>query len=580
MSYEYSSESRRLDFPNPFRIENVFWLIGAALLLAGALTLLFMSRAQLAVHAGLWGLQLALGVFMLLQGLYLGGRALAQLRFFFGRGQPAGLAPELQPDEDRTSREADALKETLRQGALSYQEPKGALNGLLYSWIPALIFSPRPVQNLAKRQFQSTVALLVTLLSFLVAWMGAPAGPASAWLSLFYFLFSAFLLLRPLFSRNTTELGLWGLVLLVLAPIFLPLGLAFVSSALPDISWLAMNLQTFAMLLAASAAVVLFFLALLHQTPPAPRTQITWQQASLALNAHPKQLLDELERVMQQNWSEQIPNRRYERITPQVALNRESGEFFSQFLEESQPLPPDDLRRMDFAGAFTLPRYRWLAWLDVLGLALLALAVLALVGFGSMLDPRAFNRDLGGYAIFGVAMLLVASYCFYVGHRLWERFDFISTLYWVEMKGNYQAARVDYGNQWTDRLKTQKQVINVENMTLRVWVAQLESVTFGKNAERFITAMHGVPDQTAWLSQHLSQFAAEQSMIVAPSAQADQAKLQSLAAVNQGVSAPALPAALRNQAQGASATTCPECAQPIEPAALFCSHCGLRLAGQ
>lgn len=577
MSYEYSSESRRLDFPNPFRVENVFLLIAAALLLAGALILLFMSRAQIAAHTGLWSLApLALGVFLLLQGLYYGARALAQLRFFFGRGQPAGLAPELQTDEDRTSREADALKETLRQGALSYQEPKGALNGLLYSWIPALIFSPQPVQFIAQKQFQSAIALLVTLLSFLVAWVGAPVGSASAWLGLFYFLFSAFLLLRPLRSSNTTDLGLRGLIVLVLASIFAPLLLALVSGALPEISWLGMNLQTFALLLAAGAAVVLFFLALLHQTPPAPRTQITWQQASLSLNAHPKQLLDELERTMQQNWSEKIPNRRYERITPQVALNNESGQFSSQFLEESQPLPRDDLRRMDFASAFTLPRYRWLAWLGVLGLMLLALAVLALIGFASALDPRAFSRDASAYAIFGIAMLLVAAYCFRVSHSLWGRFDFTSTLYWVEMKGNYQAAQVDYGNQWTDRLKTQKQVINVENMTLRVWVAQLDSVTFGKNAGRYITAMHGVPDQTTWLSQHLSQFAAEQSMIVAPSAQADQAKLQSLAAANRGTNPPAL----LSQALGASPATCPECAQPIESGALFCSHCGLRLAGQ
>jgi hypothetical protein len=572
MAYEYSSESRRLDFPNPYRVENVFLLTAATILIGGALVMFFIGRAKLASHASLWAvLPVMMGVvFLLLPGLVAGGWALSQLRFFFGRGQPAGLAPELGPDEDKTSGEAAFIKETVRQGALSYKEPEGPLNGLLYSWIPALIFAPRPVQDFSQKQFQSSVVLLVTLLSFLVAWITAPPGKAASWLGLFYFAFTVFLLFRPM--RGTVLL-----VTLILAAIFLPVVLGLASGGLPDLGWLPMSLQTFALLLAAGVATVFFFFALMHHTPPPPRTEITWKQLSIALNAHPKQLLDELERQMQTLWTEKIPNRRYERMTPQVNLALESGEFASQFLEETQPMPPEDMRRLTFAGAFSEPRYRWLAMLNALGVVLLALAVVALVIFGSALDPRAFSKGVLGWGIFGGAMLVVAGYCFRVSHVLWGRFDFLSTLYWVEMKGNYQAARMDYGNQWTDRMKTQKQVINVENMTLRVWVAEFDTVTFGKNSSRHIVAMHGMPEQTEWLAQHLAWFANEQSMLIAPTAQADEAKIQRLAVINQNAGAGSLPPPVARML-ASPAADCPHCRQQVETDATFCNHCGARLA--
>lgn len=596
MAYEYSSESRRLDFPNPYRVENVFLLTAATILIGGALVVFFIGRAKLASFASPSAvLSVTLGVFFLLvPGLGAGGRALAQLRFFFGRGQPAGLAPELAPDEDNTSGHAAFIKETVRQGALSYKEPEGPLNGLLYSFIPTLIFAPRPVQDFAQKQFELSIVLLVTLASFLIAWITVPSGKAASWLGAFYFLFTTFLLFRTLvgqallimgrkssFSRQRPRFRPLGgkmlLIILILTAVFLPVVLGLASGGWRDLSWLPLNLQTFALLLAAGIGTVLFFFALMHNTPPPPRTEISWKQLSIALNAHPKQLLDELERQMQTLWTEKIPNRRYERVTPQVNLAQESGEFAGQFLEETQPMPPEDLRRLTFAGAFSEPRYRWLAMLNAFGVVLLVVAVVALVIFGSALDPRVFSKGVLGWWTFGGAMLVVGLYCLSISHFLWGRFDFVSTLYWVEMKGNYQAARMDYGNQWTDRMKTQKQVINVENMTLRVWVTELNTVTYGKNEARHIVAMHGIPDQTEWLAQHLAWFANEQSVLIAPTAQADQAKLQTLAAMNQGAGTGALPPPVA-RFLNAPAGACPQCQGQVEADAAFCNHCGARLA--
>ena len=47
MSYEYSAESKSLDLPNPYRIENVFRAITAGAEITVGLALLILSRHQL-----------------------------------------------------------------------------------------------------------------------------------------------------------------------------------------------------------------------------------------------------------------------------------------------------------------------------------------------------------------------------------------------------------------------------------------------------------------------------------------------------------------------------------------------------
>ena len=75
------------------------------------------------------------------------------------------------------------------------------------------------------------------------------------------------------------------------------------------------------------------------------------------------------------------------------------------------------------------------------------------------------------------------------------------------MQGSYQSAKLDYGNIMTDRIKTEKNVINIENMTLRVWVSELDSVSFGKKSPRWIVGMRGLSSESAYLAQHIKQFA-------------------------------------------------------------------------
>lgn len=54
---------------------------------------------------------LAIGLALVIHGLVYGGKALARLRFFFGRGQPVSLAQELGPDHGGYTKSAAALKE-------------------------------------------------------------------------------------------------------------------------------------------------------------------------------------------------------------------------------------------------------------------------------------------------------------------------------------------------------------------------------------------------------------------------------------------------------------------------------------
>ena len=97
------------------------------------------------------GAPLVAGLLLVGAGLVAAATAATRLRFFFGRGRPASLAPEIPAGASGGSPAGDAIKEILRQGGLTYPEPQGAVEGLLYHWAPTLITAPREVQLLARR---------------------------------------------------------------------------------------------------------------------------------------------------------------------------------------------------------------------------------------------------------------------------------------------------------------------------------------------------------------------------------------------------------------------------------------------
>lgn len=592
MSYEFNPTSGKLDFPNPFVVENYFLLTSAFCQCGGAIVLLLICRNQIAAHSGSSSLlPILAGVCLLVSGLNHGRRAMMQLRFFFGRNKPVSLAPDLNPGAEGTSAWAEWLKKTLRQNAIDYPEPTGALSGLLYSWIRELIYAPVSIQRIAQRQFHNAVAILVTLASFLVSWAGFSSTSSSAWMGLFYFAFSLFLLLRPIESGTATkaEVGQRGLVVLILCAVFGPVLVPRMTQGLPNIEWLSLNGQTLFLLLASLIGVALFFRALISQTNAPPQTNPALEQMSLSMNCHPKQLIDELDRRLQQGWTEQIPNRRYAKILPVVTGG--AGSFHAEVLEETQPMPAGDLNQTDLSASFTLPRLVWIAWLDSLGLLLTVIAVVSLVLYA--LDAHAvFGREsMTPYLTTGIAALTLGGFCLRIGHPLWGRFDFRSELIWVSMEGNYQAAEMGFGNQYTDRIKTNKQVINIETMTLRVWVAEIHTVIFDKSSLRSLIAIHGLTNRANELANHLCQFAGEQSMIVAPTSKVDVQKSVLIGALNASgdrvdttLQSSLIESVVAAQARAKAATAssrsgdlqCGECQTQLSPSIRFCPMCGAR----
>lgn len=616
MAYEYSSEQAQLDFPNPYRIENILWGIRAGVLLVCAVALMFLARKHLAAHAlGSFVVPLALGAGLFVLSAWNFVRIGQQLRVFFGRGQPAGLAAELQPDQTGTTDVAKGLMQTVRQGALEFAIPSGALNGVLYSLVKNLITAPAYIQQVLQSRFSNLASYAFLLVIMAVAAVLTWGTPVQGWVGAFFLVLVVFMAVKPA-TRNAAQakvsFNLTQIVVLVMVAILGPVLLSFMQTSLPDLSWASFGTQALIILLSLVGIEVVFFVAVQrHIDLPPPVSKVDTQD-TVSFNSDPNMLMQELDREMQRNWVHRIPNRRYARVLPDIALNEGAGKFKAQLLEESQPLAPRAFSKMDWSVVKAYPRFFWLMLIDVLGVALTSAGALALVVFAVQFDPLQDWRPVLGFASLGLSLVAVGGYAFRSAHTLWGRFDFESTLTWVEMEGSYMRSKVDIGNRLQDRVFTARDVVNVESMTLRVWVMDLRSVVFGHQSQgsvtgRIITGMVSRPAEAQYLKNLVSQFASEQSIVVAPRAAEDAQRMAALGSLNQlgatGNAAVALPAAAVMQAVGVMASPaegvgeegdvalmaaaapvarpsnhCRSCGTASLPEDTFCGNCGMRLA--
>lgn len=576
MAYIYNSQDARLDIPNPYRIENHFRFMAAGILLVGGLMLLLSARQVLKLpHPGLAWVPLALGVVLLLESGRQAITAMSRLRFFFGRGHPAGLASELSPDQTGSSESARHLQELVRHNSLSFPEPSGALNGVLYSLLPNLIYAPVHLQQIAQRQFHNGLAIAVLGLSLIVS-VASGDGRGMGWLGLLYVAGLIAVMLHPLDEGSTgrIDIGLRGLVLLTLASLLGPVAIELLLHDLKAPAWAPSVWQAGTLMLLAEAGIALFFSAVIAQTLKSPpQASMAMMQGTVSLNAHPAQLTEELSRQLQTGWVASLPNRCYARRIPEIPPGTAAGSFSGELLEECQPLPSQSLASLTLSTCFTTPHYRWLASLNVYGLLLILAAVIAMVSLSNQIVSGAsLNGGLIRLVLVGFSAGLIGRFCFKAGGVLWSRFDFTSRLTWVEMSGNFQSAQVDYGNALLDRFKTQKEVINIESMTLRTWVVELDTVSFGKDTPRSILGMRGLHDAAQALQQHLTHFADAQTLLLAPSAAQDAQRAATLDGLNQR---PA-PAAVSLQALlGSSLGAC--CVQARAAGSRFCPTCGQRI---
>jgi len=131
--------------------------------------------------------------------------------------------------------------------------------------------------------------------------------------------------------------------------------------------------------------------------------------------------------------------------------------------------------------------------------------------------------------------------------------------------------------------------VRTEAATLRVWRARIESVVFGKDDARQVTAMFSTEKDAKVLAAHLMDFAQSQSVLVAPGSATDQARIAALNSGEQGLSGPASsPAQLQREQHIAAAIAstapaavhCTQCGTAAAPGARFCSKCGAKLSAE
>ena len=621
MSYDYSSEGKQLELPNPYRVQNQLLAVCSVLLIIGALFCLWKGREAWLEHEAITGLiPVVIGVGLLLAGLTAASAVASRLRFFFGRGRPASLSfvtatghtsvvRELPSGSEGTGVDAEHIKEMLKQGVLAYPEPQGPLNGLLYHWVPHLITAPMRLQALARTHFFNLGAMLITLLSFAVASALVRQPSLRPWLSLIYFGFAAAYLFRPLLSNQTATLNVQSVVGLVAGALLGPVAIGLMGPALPSLAGLSLTTQTLVLLITGLVAAVLVVMAILHQVETPPRTQTSSVQRRLSINCPPNQLMDELDRQLQEQWTEKIPNRRYIRVEPHIGHDLPSGAFQGEFLEETQPMPIQSSTAPSIQAAWQSPRHRWITALDLYATGLVAIALGLVLSFVWNFDGRL--AAINHYSSAGTAtiLILVAVFCQRTAHELWGRFDFASIVQWVEVSGTFQRAKVGTGhNMLSSRLQTENQVTRVEAMTLRAWRARVESVAFGKDSPRQVTALFSTEPEAQALADHLCEFGRAQSVLLAPTSTEDHARLNALGQA-EGILAAASPTTPSTQVEpllgkpvastligqtadapdstelpttstnsnGSTFRFCSACGQKMAMQARFCSACGAAL---
>ena len=595
MAYDYSSDNKRLELPNPFRVENLFLFACALVTLLGGVTGLMWARDAIDSHDKRLGVApLLVGVALLAASVSFAVIAARRLRFFFGRGRPSSLAPEVAIGATGNSARADFYKATLRQGGLEYPEPQGALNGVLYHAVPRLITAPVVVQALAQRHFFNALSFLVTLASFVFAWGVFGTEATRPLISIIYFVFGAAVLLRPLVAGDQASLGTGSLIALVVAAIVGPVAAGLMGPALPSVRYSMTGQATF-LLLFALVAVVLILGALHAQLDASPQTERSCEQRTLSMNGPPAALITELDRTLQSEWVEKIPNRRYTRVEPVTHGAAGSGGFAGELLEETQPMPMSGTAAVTLGSALQAPRHSWLVMLDLYGMLLTVIGTVCALAYVHGFDPsRVLVDGWGSAATVGYAAvcLAIAAFCFQSAGAIWGRFNFESELIWVELQGTWQSSRIGTGNQLSSRLQTENDVVRVEAMTLRIWRARVESVVFGKDGQRQVTAMYATSQQAGRLADDLEAFASRQSVFVAPRASEDRDRLGALQAtealldgaaparvdVLADARAPDAPRVTGAPAPSPAVRFCTHCGAKASPDARFCSACGTALS--
>lgn len=533
MTYEYNAGDAAHDVPNPYKIENVFLAISALSLIVAGSWVLHIARGYFSAQDDKTAfVTVMLGFALFGTAVTFGVQAMSQIRFFFGRNYPLGLASELLPSAHGKSDSAVLIQETLRQRAIHFPEPTGPLNGILYSLIRPLIVAPPTIQFAAIRHFHAIVGMLAILISLGFSYFLFNGSPSEGVVSWLYLPMTGMSLAMPFFKKEDSNVPpnsvslMWNLVGLIafamLAPVLVP-------KYAPHWSIPSMWVAPLALLVTSIIASALFLASLLNQLDGIAQTAVSLEQTTIAMNCPPSQLWAEIGREFQRDWVRDIPNRAYINVPPDVSTG-ERGSFQGHILEESQPTVTSTMRFKSFGEALRVPHAKYLVllglWGIVLSMATGAVAVSLAGNFATMMHFEISRSLLTVFAL-GASNVLA----FRIGHLLWSRMYFKSRLIWIETEGTFQTSEIDVGNQLVGRMRSRNKLTRVENATLRVWVTDIVSVTFGKKEKRFVMAMAPADGYAKNFSDHLTRFAGEQTSIAVPTSARDLGKAKNLSLI-------------------------------------------------
>ncbi len=542
MTYEFNAgDSGVNDFPNPYKIENIFLLLCAAVLSAGGISVLLSARAYLQDRQD----PLAAATAVLAIGLFgaaikLAIQAMSQLRFFLGRQFPRSLAEDMPIAGLGLAKGALEIMHALRQQAIEFPEPRGPVNGILYFLIKPLITSPAAVQAAAVRHFHAVLAITAMSASLLVSYglfRGAAFEAAVSWL---YLPLAAIAVLAPLLAnRDQAELKnddgdaqamLWKLIAMVAFAVLAPATIPRFAPALeiPPI-WIAPLL----LLSAAMGTSLLFLASLFAQLDNVSQTGVSCERTTVSMNCHPAQLWTKVSRDFQDQWVRNIPNRSYANVPP-GSKESDRGAFQGYILEETQPTASMASNPDKHAAGLKHARYRML--LSAWGLALAGLMAIVAAHHAPLFAQMA-RMEIARIFLIVIALGAATILAIGIGHLLYSRMYFTSRLVWIVVDGTYQTSQLSIGNRYASHVQSTSTLTRVEDATLRVWVADIVSVAFGKDGKRSIIAMAPADGFTKATAERLVQFAREQSAVAAPTSSRDIAKIQALGMLNETISA-------------------------------------------
>lgn len=547
MSYEFNSADSLLnDFPNPFKFTNTFMFVTAAILMVGAIHVTLTAKQLFQNHAD------TLAAVTLVLATVLGGvsvkmliKALSQVRFWLGRKFPNGLAGELPVKECGVGVGTEELLDTMRHRSLDFPEPKGALNGVLYSLVKDLITSPAPIQAAAVLHFHSLLSMAALLLSLTVSYFvfaGTPHEGVASWI---FLPMSGLSLLTPFMQQNrlsmeatpdaqaqasTANGALWKLVGLVFFSIMAPV---VIPRVLPALSIPPMWIAPALLLVGSLIASLLFFFALTARLDRASHTDVSCEQTTIAMNCAPAQLWTTISRDFQSSWERSIPNRAYANIPPDVSEG-ERGSFGGYIVEETQPVPTSTTQFRTWGEAVKVTSSRLLLALGAWGVICAAAASSIAAYYASNFETMQ-RMQISRVMLVVIALCLVVVLCHKTAHLLWSRMQFKSRIYWIETSGTYQTSKIAIGNQFKGHTQSSSTLTRIEDATLRVWVTDIVSVVFGKDGRRSIIAMASADGVAKSMADRLKAFAADQSSVATPTAHRDLERAQSIGALDAAV---------------------------------------------